>query len=876
MAQVPYQGGTADVQPDARPPDDYLHVEASPAAFGGAIGQGLEKAGQGALELGKFWGQVQTDDVLNKALPQLDENLTKFRALEGQAALDAQGDYDKTSQKILDDATAQLQTPQQVLDFKRAATSYAQRLRMVAGTHVVDQTKAVVKSTNDTARTLAINHAATFWDQPDMLSAAIGDATAAGIKNLHDRGLDTPQAREEESNKAKADAAKAAAEVAMSINPDKALKILDAFKGPLGAEYGQLRTRAEEAQNRKGGLSLNEEAAGAVRSGWRGAAGAAPVAGFDNAVAQVMRMEGGFTVDNGGPTRFGVSQRANPDVDAATLTPSAAKEIYRSRYWNAIDGDRLPANMQFVALYGAAASGPAKAKEWLAEAGGDPNKFLDIQDAFQRQLIAHDPTTYARYARSWQNRIAQERSLIGGASIPQGDGALPATPSASSMPGTPVGFTSPTTEGPALSQPAAFTPGEPARPAAPAQTEDTPEALYAQRVQYIEQSDKPETVKKVALAWAAENYRAAAIAAQATEKEKNERASQAAADYTKQLLTGKFSPDIYRQIAEDPRLKDNGPAMEHLVEFVSRWTGKEPTASFGKDWQKMRDDMLSAPGSPDHIGYDNFQEVYRRSAAGADITPRGIENLYKMRAQNATDLNTRSWEIRATAAMNSAKKYLTFDGEGSAPGFEGLKDPDGPHAVDQFTQEFMGQYADLLDKAKETGDTKALKEFLSEKNIKEMAQGVRSQRKLDAAKMQAGAYVPEPPNTPLPPPPPNIDMKGWQDVLSRVPVDAAGQAWSHKGYAAAINWLLKEPTAANIAAWDNFMPKEIPAAAVLDRLTRARRDRLDDEAIPLQLDQRTRDEEDRKFDEMLQSIPGRVSKHLPKVFGIFNPLPPKE
>jgi GH24 family phage-related lysozyme (muramidase) len=247
MAQVPYQGGVSDVQPDARPPDDYLHVDASPAAFGGAIGQGLEKAGAGALEAGKFWGQVQTDDVLNKALPQLDENLTKFRALEGQSALDAQGEYDKTSQKILDDSKAQLSTPQQQLDFERSATSYAQRLRMVAGSHVVDQTKTVVKSVNDTAYAQGVNHAAAFYDQPDMFKSAISDMTAAGIKNLHDRGLDTPEARQEVATKAQADAAKAAAEAAMAKDPGKAITILDAFQGPLGAEYGQLRNRAKVA-----------------------------------------------------------------------------------------------------------------------------------------------------------------------------------------------------------------------------------------------------------------------------------------------------------------------------------------------------------------------------------------------------------------------------------------------------------------------------------------------------------------------------------------------------------------------------------------------------------------------------------------------------
>ena len=161
--------------------------------------------------------------------------------------------------------------------------------------------------------------------------------------------------------------------------------------------------------------------------------GGSPPVGFDAAVSSVMRMEGGFTVDNGGPTRFGVSERANPDVNAQTLTPDAAKEIYRSRYWNAIGGDSLPPNMQFVALYGAAASGPEKAKEWLAQAGGDPHKFLDIQDAFQRSLIANDPATYGKYAQSWQRRLNDERAMVGGAALsangtPFSDADLKANP----------------------------------------------------------------------------------------------------------------------------------------------------------------------------------------------------------------------------------------------------------------------------------------------------------------------------------------------------------------------------------------------------------------------------------------------------------------
>lgn len=53
----------------------------------------------------------------------------------------------------------------------------------------------------------------------------------------------------------------------------------------------------------------------------------------------VMVLEGGGVVhrvegDPGGTTKFGISQRANPDLDIASLTRPEAIEVYRERYWD--------------------------------------------------------------------------------------------------------------------------------------------------------------------------------------------------------------------------------------------------------------------------------------------------------------------------------------------------------------------------------------------------------------------------------------------------------------------------------------------------------------------------------------------------------------
>lgn len=60
------------------------------------------------------------------------------------------------------------------------------------------------------------------------------------------------------------------------------------------------------------------------------------MANFDEAVAIVLRHEGGYVnnpSDPGGETNFGISKRAYPSVDMKTLTRDEAKLIYRRDYW---------------------------------------------------------------------------------------------------------------------------------------------------------------------------------------------------------------------------------------------------------------------------------------------------------------------------------------------------------------------------------------------------------------------------------------------------------------------------------------------------------------------------------------------------------------
>ncbi len=67
---------------------------------------------------------------------------------------------------------------------------------------------------------------------------------------------------------------------------------------------------------------------------------------FDRAIEVVLDHEGESLTDRpddrGGPTKFGISQRWNPDIDVRELTRAQAVEIYWHRYWVGRNYELLP------------------------------------------------------------------------------------------------------------------------------------------------------------------------------------------------------------------------------------------------------------------------------------------------------------------------------------------------------------------------------------------------------------------------------------------------------------------------------------------------------------------------------------------------------
>ncbi|MEY3773871.1 MAG: hypothetical protein RLZZ129_651 [Verrucomicrobiota bacterium] len=174
---------------------------------------------------------------------------------------------------------------------------------------------------------------------------------------------------------------------------------------------------------------------------------------FAPALAAVLVHEGGYfnhPQDPGGPTMKGVIKRVYDDYrrskglptrDVRELTDAELKDIYRTRYWNLIQGDRLPAGVDYVVFDGAVNSGPAQATKWLQRALGigadgvlgpstlaalervqDHDALINgIQD--RRLAMLKSLRTWGVFGKGWGRRVQECRNL--GLAIAQGSVDLP-------------------------------------------------------------------------------------------------------------------------------------------------------------------------------------------------------------------------------------------------------------------------------------------------------------------------------------------------------------------------------------------------------------------------------------------------------------------
>lgn len=129
----------------------------------------------------------------------------------------------------------------------------------------------------------------------------------------------------------------------------------------------------------------------------------------DTAIQNVLRREGGYVndpEDAGGETKYGISKAANPDVDVANLTPEQAAQIYKAKYWDAIDADNLPPELREAAFDAAVNQGVPFTRTALANSGRDLNKFLALRKQRYDSIVAQRPEQ-RKFYDGWMARLSE-------------------------------------------------------------------------------------------------------------------------------------------------------------------------------------------------------------------------------------------------------------------------------------------------------------------------------------------------------------------------------------------------------------------------------------------------------------------------------------
>lgn len=135
---------------------------------------------------------------------------------------------------------------------------------------------------------------------------------------------------------------------------------------------------------------------------------------FSAEVEKLLAREGGEVNDpddKGGHTKYGISQKAYPDEDIASLTPEKAKQIYLNDYWVKIGADSLPEQMRGIAFDAAVNQGVGWTRKALKEAEGDFNKFLQLRQERYDEIVEKNPSQ-RKFQRGWMNRLDEFRPSI--------------------------------------------------------------------------------------------------------------------------------------------------------------------------------------------------------------------------------------------------------------------------------------------------------------------------------------------------------------------------------------------------------------------------------------------------------------------------------
>jgi len=137
---------------------------------------------------------------------------------------------------------------------------------------------------------------------------------------------------------------------------------------------------------------------------------------FNDCVERVLKDEGGYSndpADSGGATNLGITQKETTK-DVRTLTVADAKNIYKSKYWDACNCDSLSSGVDYTVFDYGVNSGVGRSKKVLQKFKSlEGNELIDAinneRTAFLRSLAATRKKD-EKFLSGWLNRVNRVRN----------------------------------------------------------------------------------------------------------------------------------------------------------------------------------------------------------------------------------------------------------------------------------------------------------------------------------------------------------------------------------------------------------------------------------------------------------------------------------
>lgn len=752
--------GQASATPETRSPDDYQEIQ--PRA-----GAALAEAGQGALQVGKVFGQVQVDNVTNGVISQARDLTNQFSQLRGIDAYNAQGQYQQKLQQIFDDGEKQLGSIDQINAYRQDTRRYQDLVfgdQIARGAAQGFQEHAV--TVNNSLKQGGLDQIASDPNNDASFQLGVNRLMQGTIKQLQLEGNASDPDIVKSSTAQAMQAAWATRIQAVAVNdPATALQMAQKNQGMLGDQYARVVDPIQMRAN---------EAIG-VQAGQAALAGA------------------GAEGTNGAPANVGPATPAAQQVQTAGhFTPQ--------QIWGATLGNESAANLnEPTSVNGAVGAGQIVPATFEANAkpGQNINNPVDNLDV-SRGLIQK---YYQQYGGDWQ-RVA--------VAYFSGPGNV-----------APVGSTTPwihdTKDGNGTAVSSYV-----AQMGSKLNADNNPAALKANA--YSKVLDDPNLSpiqKEHAISFINQSVMAQQVAQQATEQQQEQANRTAANQYTTDMLTavskgGTLDPSMLVTIAQDPNLQ--AATKTGLFDLALRLSGKDTAIGYGNAYTQTYSDIVSGK-------VRTPQQILTLVPSG-QVTPAGAQSLISTLGEMNRGGDAQALASTRSSLLAYAKTRLSFQDD-SDP--YSLKDPQGEELFNaQFVPQFMSGYEKWVDAGKDP--TQYLTKDNVDKLVTQIRSPQQmAQAKVAAENGLYGdnTQSQQRPNAPLPAAPEGINASSWGSLVSDPPLGPSGPI-SYDLWGRALSTLLSDPKKYSPYFDQQFGPSGYTAAAILAQLSQQQQDQQQD------------------------------------------------